>query len=109
MLGRAVPDGGVERLGLARGHGRRWLDGEWLAALRGFELDDARLLARHGLNLPLLVEFGFDDAYALMVDALPMRIEGRRWEPDPTGRRGFVTPVRTRGNACDLLADDISS
>jgi hypothetical protein len=82
------------------------LQAEWLAALRGLELDDARLLARHGLNLPLLVEFGFD-AYALMVGALPMRIEGRRWWPDPAGQRGFVAPVRTRGDARDLLADEI--
>jgi hypothetical protein len=82
------------------------LQAEWLAALRGLELDDARLLARHGLNLPLLVDLGFH-AYAVMVGALPMRVEARRWWPDPAGHRGFVTPVRTRGDAYDLLADEI--
>jgi hypothetical protein len=82
------------------------LQAEWLAALRCLELDDARLLVRYGLNLPLLVDLGFD-AYTLMVGAAPMRVEGRRWWPDPEGRRGFVTPVRARRDARDLLADEI--
>jgi hypothetical protein len=82
------------------------LQAEWRAALNGLELDDARLLAQHGLNLPLLVDLGLY-AYTVMVGMLPMRVEGRRWQPDPAGRRGFVTPVRTRGDARDLLADEI--
>jgi hypothetical protein len=80
---------------------------EWLRALRGLDLDDARLLARQGLNLPLMVDLGFD-AYSVMVGVLPMRVSGCRWQLDPTGIRGFVTPVRGHGdcNACDLLADE---
>jgi hypothetical protein len=111
-----MPDGGAAelrpdgRIG-DRGDGHNWLEAEWRAALAGLELDDVRLLARYGLNLPLLVDLGLD-AYALMVGALPMRVEGRRrrWVPDPTGHRGFVTPVRGRGDrydARDLLADEI--
>jgi hypothetical protein len=94
-----MPDGGADRLG------RSWLEGEWRTALGGLALDDARLLARHGLNLPLLVDLGFD-AYTLMVGATHMRVEGHRWWPDPDGHRGFVTPVRTRGAAYDVLADE---
>jgi hypothetical protein len=83
------------------------LQAEWLRATRGLELDDARLLARHGLDLPLMVDLGFD-AYALMVGVLPMRVTRRRWLLDPTGSRGFVTPVRGHGDsdARDLLADE---
>jgi hypothetical protein len=84
------------------------LEAEWRAALAGLELDDVQLLASFGLNLPLLVDFF--EAYARMVGALAMRIEGRRWWPDPDGERGFVTPVRGRGDRCDardLLADEI--
>ncbi len=112
MLGCDVPDGGgAERrpaggIGGARGDGRDWLKAEWLAALRGLELQDVRLLAGHGLNLPLLVDLGLG-AYAAMVGVLPVRVEGRRWWPDPAGDRGFLTPVRTRGDAYDLLADEI--
>src|SRR5262249_37173332 len=76
----------------------------------GLDLEDARLLARYGLNLPLLVDLGLD-AYALMVGVAHMRIEkGRRWVPDPTGHRGFVSPVRGRGDrydARDPFADEI--
>jgi hypothetical protein len=100
--------GGVERLGLGgrRGDGRSWLEAEWRAALDGLTLEDARLLAKHGLPLAALVAFGFED-YARLVGCMPMRIEGRLWEPDPAGHRGFVTPVRSRGDARDMLADDI--
>jgi hypothetical protein len=94
----------------AQGKGRSWLEAEWRAALAALKLEDARLLARYGLNLPLLVDLGLD-AYALMVGVAHMRIEkGRRWIPDPTGYRGFVSPVRGRGDRCDardLLADEI--
>jgi hypothetical protein len=82
------------------------LQAEWHAALAGLELEDARLLARHGLNVPALVDIGSDE-YAVMVGALPMVVEGQRWWPDPCGHRGFVTPVRGRGDARDLLADEI--
>jgi hypothetical protein len=82
------------------------LQAEWLAALRGLELEDALLLAQHGLNLPLLVDLGLQ-AHACMVGALAVHVDGRRWWPDPAGDRGFVTPVRTRGDACDPLADEI--
>jgi hypothetical protein len=98
-----MPDGTDRRPGRVTAN----LRAEWLAALHGLELDDVRLLAAHGLNLPLLVDLGFD-AYALMVGAMPMRVEGRRWSPDPTGHRGFVTPVRGRIHARDLLADEIA-
>jgi hypothetical protein len=103
-----MPDGGIERRPAADS-GANWLEAEWRSALAGLEIEDARLLARHGLNLPMRVDLGFD-AYALMVGALPMRVEGRRWWPDPDGERGFITPIRGRGDRCDardLLADEI--
>jgi hypothetical protein len=83
------------------------LRAEWLAALRGLRIEDAQLLARHGLNLALLVDLGIE-SYAVVVGALPMRIEGRRWLPDDSGVRGFVTPVRGHGiaDARDLFADE---
>jgi hypothetical protein len=37
-----------------------------------------------------------------------VRVEGQRWWPDPTGHRGFITPCRGRGDARDLLADEIA-
>jgi hypothetical protein len=96
-----MPDGGADRR-----LRRSWLEAEWRAALAGLEIEDARLLARHGLHLPLLAGLGLE-SYTLMVGAIEMRVEGHCWVPDPTGHRGFVTPVRTRGDAYDVLADEI--